>query len=58
MENGSVKTLGCPDEAELAGVIPLATLGPEPLAEDFTLERLRATIAGRRGPIKAVLLDQ
>jgi formamidopyrimidine-DNA glycosylase len=46
------------DEAELAGVIPLATLGPEPLAEDFTLERLRASLAGRRGPIKAGLLDQ
>jgi formamidopyrimidine-DNA glycosylase len=46
------------DEAELASVIPLARLGPEPLAEDFTLERLRAALAGRRGPIKQALLDQ
>lgn len=45
-------------EEELTGVIPLARLGPEPLAEEFSLERLRAALAGRRGPIKPALLDQ
>lgn len=33
-------------------------LGPEPLGEGFTVERLADALAGRRAPIKAVLLDQ
>ena len=45
-------------EEALAGVLPLARLGPEPLAEDFTAERLRLALAGKRGPIKPLLLDQ
>ena len=45
-------------EEELATVIPLRRLGPEPLAADFTPELLRTRLAGRRGPIKTVLLDQ
>jgi formamidopyrimidine-DNA glycosylase len=36
----------------------LAGLGPEPLTEDFTPARLSASLAGRRTPIKAALLDQ
>ena len=36
----------------------LASLGPEPLGEDFTAARLAASLAGRRTPIKAALLDQ
>lgn len=36
----------------------LAALGPEPLEANFTVERLSAALAGRRSPIKAVLLDQ
>jgi len=35
-----------------------ARLGPEPLDEDFTIDRLAGALAGRRAPIKAVLLDQ
>ena len=33
-------------------------LGPEPLAPSFTSARLARIVAGRRAPIKAVLLDQ
>jgi formamidopyrimidine-DNA glycosylase len=36
----------------------LAGLGPEPLADDFTPERLAAALAGRRTSIKAALIDQ
>jgi formamidopyrimidine-DNA glycosylase len=36
----------------------LAELGPEPLADDFTPERLAGLLDGRRTPIKAALLDQ
>jgi formamidopyrimidine-DNA glycosylase len=36
----------------------LAGLGPEPLDPAFTAERLSASLAGKRTPIKAALLDQ
>ncbi|MFN3955590.1 MAG: bifunctional DNA-formamidopyrimidine glycosylase/DNA-(apurinic or apyrimidinic site) lyase [Pararhodobacter sp.] len=36
----------------------LATLGPEPLGNGFNAAWLGARLAGRRGPIKALLLDQ
>jgi formamidopyrimidine-DNA glycosylase len=32
--------------------------GPEPLSADWTPERLRADLAGRRAPVKALLLHQ
>jgi len=35
-----------------------ARLGPEPLAPSFTAARLERVLAGRRAPVKAVLLDQ
>jgi formamidopyrimidine-DNA glycosylase len=35
-----------------------AVLGPEPLDESFTVDVLAERLAARRGPIKAVLLDQ
>jgi formamidopyrimidine-DNA glycosylase len=35
-----------------------ARLGPEPLAPSFTAARLARILAGRRAPVKAVLLDQ
>ena len=35
-----------------------AALGPEPLDPSFTVEALAARLAGRRGPIKATLVDQ
>lgn len=34
------------------------TLGPEPLSEDFDAVRLAKALAGRRAPIKAMLLNQ
>lgn len=36
----------------------LAGLGPEPLSADFTVEALARRLAGRKGPIKVVLLAQ
>jgi DNA-formamidopyrimidine glycosylase len=43
------------DPAEVPGV---ATLGPDPLAADFTLDTLSSLLAGRRMQIKGVLRDQ
>ncbi|MBX5476199.1 MAG: bifunctional DNA-formamidopyrimidine glycosylase/DNA-(apurinic or apyrimidinic site) lyase [Clostridia bacterium] len=37
---------------------PLVRLGPEPLSRAFTAERWAQILAGRRAPIKALLLDQ
>ena len=36
----------------------LAGMGPEPLDDGFTADTLAASLAGRRTPIKAALLDQ
>lgn len=41
------------DTAEL-----FARLGPEPIDPDLTLKQFRSALAGRKAPIKAVLLDQ
>lgn len=43
------------DEGQVPG---LAALGPEPLSRGFTSRHLGAALAGRRAPVKAVLLDQ
>lgn len=43
------------DPAEVPGI---ATLGPEPMADDFTVEVLAGILAGRRTQIKGVLRDQ
>ena len=43
------------DPADVPGV---ATLGPEPLADDFTIDALAAILGGRRTQIKGVLRDQ
>jgi formamidopyrimidine-DNA glycosylase len=43
------------DPAEVPGV---ATLGPDPLAAEFTLDTLSGLLAGRRMQIKGVLRDQ
>jgi formamidopyrimidine-DNA glycosylase len=53
---GTMDLLPRNDFTELPGV---ATLGPEPLDAEFTVEALRRQIAKRRsGKIKALLLDQ
>ena len=36
----------------------LRQLGPEPLSPDFTPRQLAASLAGRKAPIKSLLLDQ
>jgi len=36
----------------------LSSLGPEPLARDFTFEKFREVLKGRQGKIKQVLMDQ
>jgi formamidopyrimidine-DNA glycosylase len=36
----------------------IARLGPDPLADDFTLERFAALLAGNRAQLKGVLRDQ
>ena len=36
----------------------LATLGPEPLTEDFTVQVLKSNLHEKRSPIKSALLDQ
>ena len=43
------------DPVDVPGV---ATLGPEPLADDFTIGALAAILGGRRTQIKGVLRDQ
>jgi formamidopyrimidine-DNA glycosylase len=43
------------DPAEVPGV---ASLGPDPLAADFTVETLAGLLSGRRTQIKGVLRDQ
>jgi DNA-formamidopyrimidine glycosylase len=43
------------DPAEVPGV---AALGPDPLADSFTVEELASMLAGRRTQIKGVLRDQ
>src|SRR5580692_675075 len=43
------------DPAEVPGV---ATLGPDPMAADFTVDTLAGLLAGRRTQVKGVLRDQ
>src|ERR1700689_1546027 len=43
------------DPADVPGV---ATLGPDPLSPDFTIDTLAGLLAGRRTQIKGVLRDQ
>lgn len=55
------RTLGTlyalPDE-ELWRIAGLASLGPEPLSEEFTLDYFRETVTSRKGTIKGLLLKQ
>ena len=44
--------------ADLTAFPPFVLLGPEPLGPDLTGAALLAAFAGRRAPIKAMLLDQ
>lgn len=51
-------TLYAMPTAELWRIAGLASMGPEPLSPEFTLEYLRETLKSRKGKIKALLLNQ
>jgi DNA-formamidopyrimidine glycosylase len=57
-EAGTQKRLAVYLVRNLVDVPGVATLGPEPLADDFTTEALAAILGGRRTQIKGVLRDQ
>jgi formamidopyrimidine-DNA glycosylase len=48
--------VGLVDDVE--GFIEQRDLGPDPLAEDFDLERFRELLEGRRGSVKSALMNQ
>ena len=57
-EAGTKKSLAAyivKDPNEVPGI---ARLGPDPLADDFTVDRFRELLAGRRTQIKGLLRDQ
>ena len=57
-EAGTQKRLAVYLVRNPADVPGVATLGPEPLADDFTADALAAILGGRRTQIKGVLRDQ
>lgn len=57
-EAGTKKSLAAYLVASPQDVPGIATLGPDPLAEDFTQERFRELLDGRRMQIKGLLRDQ
>ena len=57
-EQGTKKRLAVYLVRDPAGVPGVATLGPDPLAPDFTLDTLSGLLAGRRTQVKGVLRDQ
>ncbi len=57
-EAGTRKGLAAYLVADPAQVKGIATLGPDPLADDFTREAFAAILAGRRTQIKGLLRDQ
>jgi DNA-formamidopyrimidine glycosylase len=57
-EAGTQKRLAVYLVRNAVDVPGVATLGPEPLADDFTADALAAILGGRRTQIKGVLRDQ
>jgi formamidopyrimidine-DNA glycosylase len=57
-EAGTQKRLAVYVVGDPLDVPGIARLGPEPLADDFTLERFAALLAGNRSQLKGVLRDQ
>jgi len=45
-------------EKELESSPDMKKLGPEPLAKEFTFEKFREAVSGRKGRIKQILMDQ
>ena len=61
LEYSDTRTLGTLyllRENDLGRIYGLATLGPEPLSPQFTVEYMVAALAKRKGKLKTVLLDQ
>ena len=57
-EAGTKKSLAAYIVTDPAQVPGIARLGPDPMADDFTLERFRSMLEGRRTQIKGLLRDQ
>ncbi len=57
-EQGTQKRLAAHIVKDPADVPQIASLGPDPLADDFTREAFAAILRGRRSQIKGVLRDQ
>ncbi len=57
-EAGTQKRLAAYVVTDLQQVPGIASLGPEPLGDDFTLEVFAGILAGRRTQIKGLLRDQ
>lgn len=57
-DSRTLGTLYAMPEAELWRIAGLHTLGPEPLSPEFTPGYFREKLRGRKGKIKALLLDQ
>ena len=57
-EAGTKKSLAAYIVTDPSAVPGIARLGPDPLADDFTVERFRELLAGRRTQIKGLLRDQ
>jgi formamidopyrimidine-DNA glycosylase len=57
-EQGTQKRLAVYVVRNPAEVPGVARLGPDPLAEDFTLDRFRALVTGDRSQLKGLLRDQ
>ncbi|HEY2270448.1 MAG TPA: DNA-formamidopyrimidine glycosylase family protein [Streptosporangiaceae bacterium] len=57
-EQGTHKRLAVYLVRDPAVVPGVATLGPDPLADDFTADTLASLLAGRRTQVKGVLRDQ
>ncbi len=57
-EAGTKKGLAAYVVADPSAVPGIASLGPDPLADDFTLEDFTALLAGRRTQVKGLLRDQ
>jgi len=45
-------------EGRLSTIPALADLGPEPLGDEFTVEKFKKLLKGRKGKIKPLLMDQ
>ncbi|WP_068400995.1 Fpg/Nei family DNA glycosylase [Kribbia dieselivorans] len=57
-EAGTKKSLAAYVVRDVADVPGIAALGPDPLADEFTLEAFRAVLAGKNAQVKGVLRDQ